>query len=91
LEKFKLVDGVPFDYFKIGCMYLSKILFIQRYVLGCHLECLKVPLYQLPYVLKQPRTKKAEKKSQAGCGNTKYSNQYGGGFTTKNLLKESNR
>ena len=52
------------DYFKIGWMYLSKFYSFKRYVLGRHFECLKVSLYQLPYVLKQPRTKKKVEKSR---------------------------
>jgi len=55
------------DYFKIGCIYLSKFYSFKRYVLGHHFECLKVSLYQLPYVLKQPRMKQVGKKRlQAG-------------------------
>ena len=49
MEKFKLVD-----YLKIGYMYLSKYFLFEIYVLRLHCECLKVLLYQLPYVLKQP-------------------------------------
>ena len=58
------------DYFKIGCMYLSKSFLFERYVHGPYPRPLHVLLYQLPYVLKQPRTKKSKKKSQASWGNT---------------------
>src|ERR1700728_2850593 len=47
--------------FKIDCMYLSKSFLFETYVLKLHFEPLHVLLYQLPYLLKQPPTKKLKK------------------------------
>ena len=51
-------------YFKIGCMYWSKSFLFERYLSGVYSGPLPMLLYQLPYVLKQPRTKKYKKSCQ---------------------------